>query len=178
MDVHTDFFAIFIFKLDSLNWQNNSDLIIKISKINMGDSPQADTAKYHYVSFLFIPFFALLLVLFFWRKKYYYVHHLIFTVHFHTFLWIFLSLLFIPKLFFTFNYPGWCATLFFFTPGIYFVFALHQFYSSHTNNLKSWWQTIWKSLTISILYFFLISIISVSLIALYFKVKYPELWNL
>jgi len=123
-----------------------------------------------YVTFLLIPIFALLLVLFFWRKKDYYMYHMVFTLHFHTFLWIFFSLLLIIGLF-TCNltYPTWLNMLLFFTPGIYLTIALRRYYQT-----KSWWQALWKAILISILYFILILTVTLSIIYFVMKIFFPE----
>jgi hypothetical protein len=120
-----------------------------------------------YLSFLFIPVFALLITLFFWRKKYYYIHHLSFTVHFHTFLWIFLSLLLIIG-----EFPDWLAFLLFLLPGIYFSIALHRYYKTKTR-----WQAVWKAILILSLYFILIIAVIVLLVIWMLKASqlYPEL---
>jgi hypothetical protein len=195
------FFAIFIFQIDRSNWQNNTDVNVKINNTiiesiendadyeneALKEAIKVDKTKLvstfiqfftkiaPYISFLCIPFFALLLLLFFWKNKYFYVHHLIFTIHFHSFLWIFFSLIFLKNLFFKFHYPNWLATILFLIPGIYLMFALHRFYNPKVNNFKYWWHAIWKSVFITIIYFFIISIVSVVLIYLFFRIKYPEL---
>jgi len=114
-----------------------------------------------YASFILIPLFALLLALFFWRKKEYFIYHLTFTAHFHTFLWIFCSLLMIADMLHHREYPDWLATILFFTPIIYFAIALRRYYQT-----KSWWQALWKALLIMILYFILILTVTVSAIML------------
>jgi len=130
-----------------------------------------------YIAFLLIPFFALFLALFFWRNKYYYVHHLIFTIHFHSFLWIYSSLLLIVNTLVSTQYPDWLNLLLFFIPGIYLVFALHRFYHFQCkNNLKTWWNSTWKAITITFFYLILISIIFSYLIRIVIRYKYPELY--
>ena len=130
-----------------------------------------------YIAFLLIPFFALFLALFFWRNKYYYIHHLIFTIHFHSFLWIYSSLLLIVNMLVSAQYPGWLDLLLFLIPGIYLVFALHRFYHFQCkNNLKTWWNSTWKAITISFFYLILISIVFLYLIRIVLKHKYPELF--
>jgi hypothetical protein len=115
-----------------------------------------------YVIFLLIPFFAMLLVLFFIRKKYYYIYHLTFAVHFHSFLWIFLSLLLIIHMFTkTVSFPTLLNLFLFFVPGIYLVVALHHFYRTN-----SWWRTTGKAILISLLYAILIMIVTILLIIL------------
>jgi hypothetical protein len=118
-----------------------------------------------YTTFLFIPIFALLLALFFWRRKYYYVSHLAFTVHFHTFIWIFWSLLMVIMILtHNWEFPDWLATLLFFIPSIYFAIALHRYYQTKTR-----WQAIWKAVLILFLYFSLILIVTVFLLFWMFK---------
>jgi len=123
-----------------------------------------------YLSFLFIPIFALLLTLFFWRKKYYYMYHMIFTLHFHTFLWIFLSLLMIISMF-TMNlkFPVWLRLILFFTPGVYLTVALRRFYQT-----KSWWQAVWKAVLICWVYIILFAAILVGIVYAVVQVFYPE----
>jgi len=123
-----------------------------------------------YLSFLFIPIFALLLVLFFWKKRYYYMYHMIFTLHFHTFLWIFSSLLMIVNLFtMSIEYPAWLNMILFFTPGVYLTVALRRFYQT-----KSWWQAAWKAVLISLLYFILFAMILAGITYFVVKMFYPE----
>jgi hypothetical protein len=104
-----------------------------------------------FVAFLFIPFFALLLALFFWRNKHYYMHHLVFALHFHTFLWIFFSLLIIVNIIFpNLKYPGLINFLFFLTPSIYLSIAMRRHYQRKRRN------AIWKAILINSLYVVLI----------------------
>ena len=118
-----------------------------------------------YASFLLIPMFALLLALFFWRKKEYFIYHLTFTVHFHTFLWIFCSVLMLVNMVtHGWKYPDWLAGLLFFTPGVYFTVALRRYYKT-----KSWWQAVWKTIIISLLYLILIITVTVSAIILIYS---------
>ena len=120
-----------------------------------------------YISFLFIPIFALLLALFFWRNRYYYISHLIFTVHFHTFLWIFWSMLMVIDIFTPhWKYPNWLSLLLFIMPGIYFAIALHRFYKT-----KSRWQAVWKAILISLLYFIIFLMVVLLLLLLMEKTK-------
>jgi hypothetical protein len=188
------FFALIIFQSNRSDWQKNVIENIKTGKnINIkGNETEDDIKKQQiiefislapqialkfapYVVFLLIPFFAVLLALFFWRKKYYYVHHLIFTVHFHTFLWIFCSLLLILRYFISAKFPGWLSSILFIIPGVYLIAALHHFYHSKKKKIKIWWQTIWKSAIISILYLLILSFISVFLLILFVKIYFPEL---
>jgi len=120
-----------------------------------------------YASFLLVPIFALLLVLFFCRKKEYFIYHLTFTVHFHTFLWIFCSVLLFVNIFtHGWKYPDWLTGVLFFTPGVYFTMALRRYYKT-----KSWWQAVWKAILISLLYFILILTVIVAAMLLIYLGK-------
>jgi hypothetical protein len=139
--------------------QNNDQLVVNF------------LSKYApYISFLFIPIFASLLALFFWRKKYYYISHLTFTVHFHTFLWIFWSILmlidiFTPK----WEYPQWLTFLLLIMPCVYFAIALHRYYKTKTR-----WQAIWKAILISLFYFILIIMVIILIITIMERLKFFE----
>jgi len=192
------FFAIIVIQSDRSGWQktlienikksekmsinshsNENETVDDIKKkqfiefISM--APQIFIRFAPYVAFLLIPFFALLLALFFWRKKYYYVHHLIFTIHFHTFIWIFYSLRIFFHVIANPKYPSWVSSLLFFIPGIYLILALHRFYHSQTHHFKSWWQTIWKSILITILYFIIFCFIIGSSVFIFVKIYFPDL---
>jgi hypothetical protein len=123
-----------------------------------------------YISFLLIPIFAFLLALFFWRKKYYYISHLTFTVHFHTFLWIFCSVLMLIDILTHWIYPQWLAFLLLITPGIYFAIALHRYYKTKTR-----WQAVWKAILIMLLYFILILMVVTLIIIIMAKAKLFDL---
>jgi len=176
------FFALLISQINPSNWLNNDNINLNFKGVKTTNNIELISKGFDYftkfapyVAFLLIPFFALLLALFFWRKKFYYVHHLIFTVHFHTFLWNFCSLLLIISLFVTSGFPGWLNLTLFFTPGIYLIFAFHRFYHPQTYHFKSWWQAIWKSVFVSISYFFIFCIITIIIAVIVLKLYFPEL---
>jgi hypothetical protein len=107
-----------------------------------------------FVAFLLIPVFALLLALFYWRNKFFYMYHLVFALHFHTFLWLFFSVVIIVNIIFpNVNFPSWIGTLISFTPSVYLSIAMRRFYQTKR------WTAIWKAILISILYFILISFV-------------------
>ncbi len=116
-----------------------------------------------YVAFLLIPVFALLLGLFFWRKKFYYMYHLVFAVHFHTFLWILFSLMIIANnLTEDTTWPTWTLVLLF-LPGIYLMFAMARFYQPK-------WKisVVWKAVLLSLLYIILILLMVVLAVGIFF----------
>lgn len=79
-----------------------------------------------YVMFLLIPFFALLLYIFFRKKAHFYVDHLIFSVHYHAFIFTFYGLCIL----FYMLYPQLNPTskLLLGVPFVYFIIALYNFY--------------------------------------------------
>ena len=191
------FFAIIVVQNDRTGWQKEAIKNIKASdniNINLPSeeknvdietkkqqiiefialAPQIFSKFAPYVAFLLIPFFAILLALFFWRKKYYYIHHLIFTIHFHTFIWIFYSLIIFLHVVANPKYPAWVSFMFFFIPGIYLILALHRFYHPQIHHFKLWWQTIWKSILVTILYFIIFCFITGFIAAILIKVYLPE----
>jgi len=127
-----------------------------------------------YTTFLLIPIFALLLVLFFRRQKLFYMFHLVFALHFHTFLWIYCSILLIIEIFTPkFEYPGWLSFIIFLIPGAYLAIGFHRFY--HT---KSWWKVIRKAIGITLLYALLIVIVTILLLILVVWIFFPEIFSI
>jgi predicted GIY-YIG superfamily endonuclease len=113
-----------------------------------------------FVAFLLIPVFALLLALFFWRNKFFYMYHLVFALHFHTFLWIFFSLLIIVNIIFSnVNFSDLIKTFIFLIPSVYLSVAMRRFYQTKR------WTAIWKAVLISFLYSILIAFVMALLIA-------------
>lgn len=99
-----------------------------------------------YVVFLLIPFFSFLLFLFFYKKKPYYANHMIFALHFHSFVFLLFTVIalvnqFAPTLW------GKAGKLFmFFLPAIYLARALHVAYRPSLSKL------LWKIPLIMIVY--------------------------
>ena len=110
------------------------------------------------VMFILLPLFALYVGWFYSRRKYYYVNHAIFSVHFHSFAFLFfLFMLLVNALI-----PGeWTAIiLMIITPitvFVYLVAALHGMYRG------SWGRSFAKAVGIALLYFLTFSIASVLL---------------
>ncbi|MCL2246998.1 MAG: DUF3667 domain-containing protein [Lentimicrobiaceae bacterium] len=126
-----------------------------------------------YAAFLLMPIFALLLAFFFRRQKLFYMFHLVFAVHFHTFLWIYCSILLVIAIFTSnFNFPDWLSFLLFLVPGVYLSIGFHRFY--HT---KTRWQAVRKAIGIGILYFLLILIATFLLIAVAYVNYFPGTGN-
>ena len=93
--------------------------------------------------FFLMPLAALLLKGAYFRQHRHYVSHLIFTVHVHCFLFVYLAImLLLEKL----NLPEAIDALLFPLPVVYFIVALHTFYQ------QRWGATLLKSLLLSVAY--------------------------
>ena len=98
------------------------------------------------VFFLLLPFFALLLHIVFRRKTMFYVDHLIFSIHFHSFVFIcygIIALLTLVPNSILVNSIAFCMFL---GLGFYFLFSLRRVYPS------AWWKLILKQLFVSFTY--------------------------
>ncbi|HVU93874.1 MAG TPA: DUF3667 domain-containing protein [Puia sp.] len=132
---------------------------------NVGEKEKRGTSKIHIevdishdvpkLMFLLLPLFALYVGWFYSRKRYFYVNHAIFSVHFHSF--VFLLMLFfilLSKLI-----PGDWIDIFLGLTAIvlsfiYLVAALHGMYG------QSFWQGLFKGIGISLLYVLTLGIAS------------------
>ncbi len=112
------------------------------------------------VFFVLLPFFAFLLHLFFRNKGYYYVDHLIFSIHFHSMLFIMAS---IPRFLFKL-YPDThlyeiISGIIYVILGLYLFIALRRVYPS------VWWKLLLKQTGLFIIYvtgFFLVALAGIS----------------
>jgi hypothetical protein len=136
-----------------------------ILRHNVREKEKRGTSKIHIevdfthdlpkIMFILLPLFALYVGWFYSRKKYYYVNHAIFSVHFHSF--VFLLLLFMQLL--SKVIPGdWTdiilALLAMVLSFVYLVAALHGMYG------QSFWYGLLKGIGISLLYIITLSIAS------------------
>jgi len=81
-----------------------------------------------YVLFLLMPLFASLLALILWKSKKLYVHHLIFSINFHSFVFGLSSLIIILSLILPANFASNIWILLWVIP-IYLMFGIRQFYN-------------------------------------------------
>jgi uncharacterized protein DUF3667 len=115
-----------------------------------------------YVLFLLMPFFGLILALILWRSKKLYVHHLIFSINFHAFIFGLSSVIIIlgeilsEKIYGTIMYLWWGIPL-------YLMFGIRRYYN------RKYIGSFFKSLGALSLYGFVISIVIVLLLV--FTVK-------
>jgi hypothetical protein len=107
------------------------------------------------IMFLLLPLFALYVGWFYSRKKYYYVNHLIFSVHFHSFVFLFFLFLLLVNAFIPGDLTGLYLALLSPIPVfIYLIAALHGMYQ------QSWWVSLWKGLAIALIYLITASVAS------------------
>lgn len=106
--------------------------------------------------FFLMPFFAFLLSLFYFRSRLKYSEHLIFSIHFHSFVF-FIFTIWLLFLLFTSNF--WVNLVFLFFITLYFIKGLRYVYS------QSWKKTMAKAFLIILVYtFVLLSIVAFTLI--------------
>lgn len=96
-----------------------------------------------YLMFLFMPFFALLLYLIFYKKNSFYSEHLIFSVHYHTVVFIILLASLIPALIF----PNTN-----FNSIVFFICVLYLFLAVKHIFQTSWGKTLWKTALLVFVY--------------------------
>ena len=100
--------------------------------------------------FLLLPLFALILKLAFWKNKKYYVEHLIYSFHFHCFLFLFLTFMMVlqPIIPHGWGISGWLTFLATAYIGWYIYRSLRTVYH------RSRFRTISKMIGMSFMYFF------------------------
>jgi len=98
--------------------------------------------------FLLMPLAALLLKAAYFRQRRHYVSHLVFTVHMHCFLFVYLVLMMLLE---KANLPETVYTVLAGLPVVYFLVALHTFYQ------QSWLKTLLKSAGLGLAYSFVLA---------------------
>lgn len=99
-----------------------------------------------YVVFLLVPFFALLLFMLFHKRKKYYANHMIFALHFHSFVFILFTVCVLVGKIAPASWEDAIDGVMFFLPAIYFAIALHVAYRPSIPKL------LWKIPLIMIVY--------------------------
>jgi hypothetical protein len=129
---------------------------IAIGVLNILDKPDIFRNKMlkniSYVLFLLMPFFALLLVLIFRKSRRLYVHHLIFSINFHSFIFGFASLFLAFELIFPKSLFEYSAYLFWGIP-LYLMFGIKKYYN------RSYIRSFFKTFCIYLLYSLIICIV-------------------
>jgi hypothetical protein len=127
------------------------------SKMHIEQNLQHSIPK---IMFVLLPLFAWFVSWFYSRKKYYYVQHAIFTIHYHSFLFLlFMVVLLITKPITSPQAMMWIILGAYLLAYVYLVAALRGMYQ----------QTVWlsalKGLTIGLLYLLAIMVTVMSMIA-------------
>ena len=91
-----------------------------------------------YVTFMLVPFFALLLFMLFYKKKKYYASHMIFALHFHSFVFLFFTVYILLYDFIPESWESVVLPVLFILPAVYFAIALYVAYRPSIPKL------IWK----------------------------------
>jgi hypothetical protein len=124
----------------------------KIELIRLLRSPEEATSKalnlLSWAFFVLLPIFALLLKFVFIRRNQNYVRHLIFSIHFHSFVFFDFILLILLKLIFI-KLPEWLVVVSILIIPAYFILSLRHFYR------QGFLKIIAKSIVVSILYNFI-----------------------
>lgn len=112
-----------------------------------------------YVLFLLMPFFALILALILWKSRLLYVHHLIFSINFHSFIFGISSLLIVLMKLFPDSISNFIVYLLWGIP-IYLMFGIKRFYK------RTYTGAFFKTLGSLTLYSFIISIVLIVILAI------------
>ena len=118
---------------------------------------------------LLVPVFAFILFVFFYKNKNYYSHHLIFSLHAHSFVFFFFTILIL----FEAIVPSIevDARIYMFVPCIYFIIALYIVYRPKKRNM------IWKIPIIMLLYAIIMLVALLLMVAIVVWITNPELFS-
>lgn len=109
-------------------------------------------------TFFLLPVFALLLQLLYIRRSYYYIEHLVFSIHFHSFIFILFTISLLGDLYFS----EWFSVLATLTSLVYFFVALKNVYR------QSFLKTFLKFFIIINSYFLIVLLFILAGLFLYF----------
>ncbi len=115
------------------------------------------------IMFVLLPLFALFVSWFYSRKKYYYVQHAIFTIHYHSFIFLlFLVVLLVTKPMESYQAILWTVLASYLLAYVYLVAALRGMYQ------QAVWLSALKALAIGLLYLLAIMVTVMTMIGLAF----------
>ncbi len=115
-----------------------------------------------YVLFLLMPFFALILAMTLWKSKKLYVHHLIFSINFHSFIFGISSIFILLGLVFSEKIYEHSSYLLLFI-SLYLLFGIRNFYK------KTYIKSFFKTLGITLFYMLTILIVIAIIMAFTFQ---------
>ena len=112
------------------------------------------------IMFVLLPLFAWFVSWFYNRKKYYYVQHAIFTIHFHSFLFLlFMVVMLVTKPMESYQAIMWTVFASYLLVYVYLVAALRGMYQ------QAVWLSALKGLAIGLLYLLAIMVTIMSMLA-------------
>ena len=130
------------------------------SKMHIEQNLQHSIPK---IMFVLLPLFALFVSWFYSRKKYYYVQHAIFTIHFHSFLFLlFMVVLLVSKQLTSYQAVMWVVLGSYVLAYVYLVAALRGMYQ------QAVWLSALKALAIGLMYLLAIMVTVMTMILLAF----------
>lgn len=130
------------------------------SKMHIEQNLQHSIPK---IMFVLLPLFALFVSWFYSRKKYYYVQHAIFTIHFHSFLFLlFMVVVLVSKQLTSYQAVMWIFFGTYVLAYLYLVAALRGMYQ------QAVWLSALKGLAIGVLYLLAIMVTVMTMILLAF----------
>ncbi len=152
--------SLIVAKGKKTDWFNTRILhtMIKLQKgeIHTIDIYQKFIKYLSYSLLIFMPFFALILMIFYRKKEYYYSEFLVFSIYFHTFTFLLLTIFSLfTKYIYNFQY---IPLLVFLLLIVYLGFSLKRVF------MQSFGKTILKTVLISILYFITLGLLVVLLL--------------
>ncbi|PLX13422.1 MAG: hypothetical protein C0597_11775 [Marinilabiliales bacterium] len=146
--------------LDSTISKSTKDIIR--GGLNIADKKDVFWEKFlnnsSYVLFILMPFFALILAMTLFRSKKLYVHHLIFSINYHSFIFAFSSVIILVSMVLPDNIMQHGGYLFFIYP-LYLMFGIKKYYN------RSYVGAFFKTIGISLLYYFVIFIAIIAIMA-------------
>lgn len=110
------------------------------------------------VVFLLMPFFALILAMILWKSKKMYVHHLIFSINFHSFIFGLSSVVIVLGEIFPEAFSDYVLYLWWGIP-LYLLFGIKRFYN------RGYISAFFKTFGSLLLYSFIISVVLIAILA-------------
>ena len=134
---------------DSTDSAQQRENLLKVSQ--MLEHPEFFISKLFQVLswmiFLLIPVFAFIMRLFFRKSHPYYINHLIFTVHFHAYLYMIGIIALLTKWVSGPILDNYIMLILILMAGVYFFLSIRKFYQ------RTWWVTVKRFVWVSVFYF-------------------------
>ncbi|QHS57272.1 DUF3667 domain-containing protein [Mucilaginibacter sp. 14171R-50] len=113
--------------------------------------------------FLLLPLFALILKIAFWKNRKLYVEHLIYSIHLHCFLFLFLTVVLIISMILP---ASWDTVMDWVGIAAYIIILWYVYRSFRTVYNRSRWRTVSKLIGVSLMYLFVFCVCSLILVGI------------